>query len=70
MMANAAAAASSVLPRWLLESNLTDLDEDDVAALINDVNSSGGGGGGTGGGGDAVRKLISPIECISSYSDS
>ena len=54
MMANAA-AASAVLPRWLLESNLTDLDEDDVAALINDVNSSGGGGG-TGGGGDAVRK--------------
>ena len=35
-------ASSSVIPRWLLESNLTaDLHEEDVAALINDVNSGG-----------------------------
>ena len=37
-----ASSSSSVIPRWLLESNLTaDLHEEDVAALINDVNSGG-----------------------------
>ena len=46
-------AASLVIPRWLLESNLTDLDEDDVAALIKDVNS--------GRGGNAVRLELSRI---------
>ena len=55
----AAVSSSSVIPRWLLESNLTaDLDEDDVAALINDV--SGGGAGGTSG--DAVRMDLSGIQ--------
>ena len=55
-MATGAGAASSVIPRWLLESNLTDLDEDDVAALIKDVNSGGGGDGG-----NAVRLELSRI---------
>ena len=60
------ASASSVIPRWLLESNLTaDLDEDDVAALINDVSGGGGaaGAGGAGGtSGDAVRMDLSGIQ--------
>ena len=59
------ASASSVIPRWLLESNLTaDLDEDDVAALINDVSGGEGaaaaGAGGTSG--DAVRMDLSGIQ--------
>ena len=54
-------ASSSVIPRWLLESNLTaDLREEDVAALINDVDS---------GGGNAVslrlyRNCIGGLSCI------
>ena len=55
-MATGAGAASSVIPRWLLESNLTDLDEDDVAALIKEVNSGGGRDGG-----NAVRLELSRI---------
>ena len=54
----AAVSSSSVIPRWLLESNLTaDLDEDDVAALINDVNNGGGGRGS----GDAVRMELGSV---------
>ena len=57
------ASASSVIPRWLLESNLTaDLDEDDVAALINDVSGGGGAAGAGGTSGDAVRMDLSGIQ--------
>ena len=40
---SSSAASSSMIPRWLLESNLTaDLREEDMAALINDVDSGSG----------------------------